>query len=34
MDTVEVRQTQEDGAYKLFNFTAAETRELIGEPVQ
>jgi hypothetical protein len=33
-DTVEVRQTQEDGAYKLFNFTAAETRELIVGPVQ
>ena len=34
MDTVEVRQTQEDGAYKLFNLTAAETRELISTPVQ
>ena len=33
-DTVEVRQTQEDGAYTLFNLTAAETRELIGMPVQ
>src|ERR1700686_354261 len=33
-DTVEVRQSQEDGAYKLFNLTAAETRELIGTPVQ
>lgn len=33
-DTVEVRQTQEDGAYKLFNLTAAETRELISRPVQ
>ena len=33
-DTVEVRQTQEDGAYKLFNLTAADTRELIRAPVQ
>ena len=33
-DTVEVRQTQEDGAYKLFNLTAAETRELLGTLVQ
>jgi hypothetical protein len=33
-DTVEIRQTQEDGAYKLFNLTAAETRELISTPVQ
>jgi hypothetical protein len=33
-DTVEVRQTQGDGAYKLFNLTAAETRELISRPVQ
>jgi hypothetical protein len=33
-DTVEIRQTQEDGAYKLFNLTAAETRELIGRPSQ
>ncbi|MFZ0129893.1 MAG: hypothetical protein WAL77_10790 [Candidatus Dormiibacterota bacterium] len=33
-DTVEVRQTQEDGAYKLFNFTAAETRDLRVGPAQ
>ncbi len=33
-DTVEVRQTQKDGAYKLFTLTAAETRELISAPVQ
>jgi hypothetical protein len=33
-DTVEVRQTQQDGAYKLFTLTAAETRELIGGPSQ
>jgi hypothetical protein len=33
-DTVEVRQTQGDGAYKLFNLTAAETRELISRPVE
>jgi hypothetical protein len=33
-DTVEVRQTQADGGYKLFNVTAAETRELIAPPVQ
>lgn len=33
-NTVEVRQTQADGAYKLFNLTAAETHELINGPVQ
>jgi hypothetical protein len=33
-DTVEVRQTQRDGAYKLFKLTAAETRELIATPIQ
>jgi hypothetical protein len=33
-DTVEVRQTQEDGAYKLFVLTAIETHELIGSPAQ
>jgi hypothetical protein len=33
-ETVEVRQTQKDGGYKLFNLTAAETRELIGGSAQ
>src|ERR1017187_4543269 len=33
-DTVEVRQTQADGGYKPYNLPGAETRELIGTPVQ